>query len=209
MALSQLSDMQSEMKQIWVIVKDEEYKRPAMINQPPDNLISLEQLPVEEAHLQDIIKRAGMEKETCIEPLLLESTGKYMQYENQKRIQYNYSHAWKPNFKRQPALMYEDAEQQLRQIYEENTDFFLQSAKKHNISTKKFQKLSDEADKLTSVLNESYVFHYQERKRIQSQSKLKQHRAKTQTQTQTKTKKKTVQRKTAEQQNTVQPELNE
>ena len=209
MDLSQLSDMQSEMKQIWVIVKDEEYKRPAMINQPPENLISLEQLTAEEAHLQDIIKRAGMEKETCIEPLLLESTGKYMQYENQKRIQYNYSHAWKPNFKRQPALMYEDAEQQLRQIYEENTDFFFQSAKKHNISTKKFQKLSDEADKLTSVLNESYVFHYQERKRIQSQSKLKQHRAKTQTQTQTKTKKKTVQRKTAEQQNTVQPELNE
>ena len=210
--LSQLSDMQSEMKQIWVIVKDEEYKRPAMINQPPENLISLEQLPVEEEHLRGILKKAATEKSDCIARLLPKSTNDYLKYENERRAEYNETHPWHPGDPILLPLQDYEAEAELEKLYLQNTKLFLHSARECGINTDRFLELTDEADRLTSVLNESYVFHHQERKRLQAQARLRgQKRSQTQTKTQTqaKTKKKTVKRKTAEQQNTVQPELNE
>lgn len=87
-----LTQMQSRMKEIWPVVKDEQIERPILVLPQPQPLLSPDQLQIEEDRYRSLIHKAQIQKDAIIENIIPIAIINYMNYENSHRRKYNLSH---------------------------------------------------------------------------------------------------------------------
>jgi hypothetical protein len=168
---SQYEKIQTAMKQIWVIVKDQEYERPAMINQKPQNYLTVDQCKTEENHLTQLMQNAQKEKARLMPVVIEKSVAEYINQENSRRRKYNAQHVGEKDFVRQPSIGFDEAGKELRKLYAERTDIFIADAIGHRVDIATFTNLVSEADSLQTVLDDNYIYHTLEDRQRRLQSK--------------------------------------
>lgn len=168
---SEVKNMQTEMQRIWSIVKDEEYQRPTIITQRPERVFSLDEMKKAEQHLTTLQQTAQKEKAKLIEDVVSASIINYQMYENRNRSRYNSEHYMEKDFQRKKHISYEEAETQLREMYENRSDLFIQAAQQCRIDISSYTAPVTEADTLRRQLDEYYVYRTQEDKKTRSSKK--------------------------------------
>ena len=167
---SQYEKIQVAMKQIWVIVKDQEYERPPMINQRPQHYLTVDQCKTEERRLAQLMKDAKAEKAKLMPTVIEKSILQYVNQENAKRRKYNSEHFSEKDFVRQASIGFGEAEKELRKLFAKRDDVFVAMADEHRIDVSTFTNLVSEADNLKKILDDNYIYHAIEdrQKRLQN-----------------------------------------
>ena len=168
---SQYEKIQTAMKQIWVMVKDQEYERPAMINQKPQNYLTADQCKTEERRLAQLMQNAQKEKERLMPAVVEKSILQYVNQENAKRRKYNAQHVGEKDFVRQPSIGFEEAGKELRKLFAKRDDVFVAMADEHRIDVSTFTNLVSEADSLQKILDDNYIYHTLEDRQKRQQTK--------------------------------------
>ena len=168
---SQYEKIQVAMKQIWVIVKDQEYERPPMINQKPQNYLTADQCKTEENHLTQLMQKAQAEKARLMPDVIEKSILQYVNQENAKRRKYNAEHFSEEGYVRQASIGFGEAEEELHKLFAERTDVFIANANEHRIDVSTFTNLVSEADSLKKILDDNYIYHTLEDRQKRQQTK--------------------------------------
>ena len=168
---SQYEKIQVAMKQIWVIVKDQEYERPPMINQRPQHYLTVDQCKTEERRLAQLMKDAQAEKAKLMPTVIEKSILQYVNQENAKRRKYNSEHFSEKDFVRQPSIGFEEAGKELRKLFAKRDDVFVAMADEHRIDVSAFTNIHSEADGLKKILDDNYIYHTLEDRQRRLQSK--------------------------------------
>lgn len=167
----QYEKIQVLMKQIWVMVKDQEYERPAMINQRPPNYLTVDQCKAEENHLTQLMQKAQAEKARLMPAVVEKSVAEYMNQENSRRRKYNAQHVGEKDFVRQPSIGFEEAGKELRKLFAKRDDVFVAMADEHRIDVSAFTNILSEANGLKKILDDNYIYHTLEDRQKRQQTK--------------------------------------
>ena len=167
----QYEKIQVAMKQIWVMVKDQEYERPALVNQRPPNYLTVDQCKAEENHLTQLMQNAQKEKARLMPTVIEKSVAEYMNQENSRRRKYNAQHVGEKDFVRQPSIGFEEAGKELRKLFAKRDDIFVAIADEHRIDVSAFTNILSEANGLQKILDDNYIYHTLEDRQRRLQSK--------------------------------------
>ena len=168
---SRYEKVQTVMKQIWVMVKDQEYERPALVNQRPQNYLTVDQCKAEERRLIRLMQDAQAEKARLMSVVVEKSILQYVNQENAKRRKYNSEHFSEKDFVRQASIGFGEAEEELHKLFAERTDVFIANANEHRIDVSTFTNLLSEADSLQKILDDNYIYHTLEDRQKRQQTK--------------------------------------
>lgn len=163
-----LTQMQSRMKEIWPVVKDEQIERPILVLPQPQPLLSPDQLQIEEDRYQSLLHKAQIQKDAIIENIIPIAILNYMNYENSHRRKYNLSH---PEQKRKEYLQYDDAVNELREKLDMHTEVLTEMAKRYGVDISSYTSPIAKAASIKRILDENYTYNNLENRKSRSRTK--------------------------------------
>lgn len=163
-----LTQMQTRMKEIWPIVKDEQIERPILVLPQPQPLLSPDQLQIEEDRYRNLLHTAQVQKETIIENIIPRAIFNYIDYENSHRRKYNLSH---PEQKRKEYLQYDDAVNELREKLDMHTEVLTEMAKRYGVDISSYTSPIAKAASVKRTLDENYTYNNLENRKSRTKRK--------------------------------------
>ena len=142
-----------------------------MINQKPQNYLTVDQCKTEERRLAQLMQKAQAEKARLMPDIIEKSVAEYINQENSRRRKYNAQHVGEKDFVRQPSIGFEEAGKELRKLFAKRDDVFVAMADEHRIDVSTFTNLLSEADGLQKILNDNYIYHTLEDRQKRRQTK--------------------------------------